>query len=161
MGSAAVAPDRRAALWRELLLAEYNCCYWSLLSQRDTKIDSYIRGALALSSTGVTGWTFWAHVPTALSFISMASSVVAWLHVTVFTSERLKKIAGLVGTWKQISIEYALLWETDQDLAGPETWKRFEAARKLEATTDETGLPQIDKLKEKAFQQMMKNRNLS
>jgi hypothetical protein len=50
------------------------------------------------------------------------------------------------------------LWQYDCDLGDDETWKRFEEATKLQGRTDEAGLPIIEKLREKAFQQMMKNR---
>jgi hypothetical protein len=116
---------------------------------------------LALSSSGVTAWTFWARYPVVLTMFSMVSSIVAWLHAVFFTSEKLTKIAGLVGTWKQIEIEYELLWAYDPDLATPETWKRFEEASKFQGKVDETGLRVSEKLREKAFQQMMLKRGLS
>jgi hypothetical protein len=160
MGSVAIAPDHRAALWKAMLTADFNVCYWTLLSHRDTRIDVMLRGLLALSSSGVTAWTVWAHYPLLLTYLSMASSVVAWLHTVVFTSDRLKKVAGLVGAWKQIAVEYELLWEYDCDLGNVETWKRFEEACKLQGKIDETGLSVNHKLLERAYQQMMKKRGL-
>lgn len=91
----------------------------------------------------------------------MASSIVAWLHTVVFTSERLNKAAGLVGAWKQIEVECELLWAYDPDLSTADTWKRFEEAIKLQGKIDEAGLKINEKFREKAFQQMMLKRGPS
>ncbi len=144
-----------------MLTADFNACYWSLVSQRDAGWDFFVRGVLALSSSGVTAWTIWAHFPVFLTLLSMASSVVAVLHAVVFTSDRLKRVAGLVGAWKQIEVEYGLLWEYDPELATPETWKRFEEAARLQGKIDEAGLRISKKLKEKAYQQMMQKRGFA
>ena len=155
MSSPVAVPEHRATLWKALLVAEFNVCYWTLLARRETKIEMAVKGVSALSPA-VAAWTIWAHSPVILTMLSMAVPVGTWFHS--ITNDRLKRIASLVGSWKQIAIEYDLLWQFDSDLASPETWKRFEEATKLQAKTDETGLPIIDKLREKAFAQMMKNR---
>jgi hypothetical protein len=157
LSSFAIAPDHRTTLWKALLTAEFNVCYWTLLSRRDTKIDIAVKGVIALAPV-VIALQLWTRYPLALAAISMAAPIGVWLHTAVFTSDRLKKVAVLVGTWKQIAIEYDLLWQYDCDLSDDETWKRFEEATKLQGKTDETGLPIIEKLREKAFQQMMRTR---
>jgi hypothetical protein len=82
------------------------------------------------------------------------------VHPIFFSSERLQRISGLVATWKEIHISYELLWEKDERLSSPESWKQFEATKHREASIDETTLPKNKKLVEKAYEYVLRKRGI-
>jgi hypothetical protein len=69
---------------------------------------------------------------------------------------------GLIATWKEVSIDYGLLWEKDARLADNGTWDEFEALKRREKTIDESEFPKTkSKLLEKAFHHVCRKRGLA
>ena len=159
MGVIATQLDHRVILWKTLLTAEMNVCYWTWISDRCTTWDNRLKYLIAVAASGtVAAWGIWARYPASWKTLSACAALAALAHPIFFSSERLKRISGLVATWKEISTSYELLWEKDEYLASAESWHRFEATKHREANIDETSLPKKAKLIEKAYQHVLLKR---
>jgi hypothetical protein len=82
-------------------------------------------------------------------------------HPFFFSSDALKRISELVATWKEVFIDYELLWYRDGELQSAEAWSEFEAIKHREAQIDETRLPGSKRLLEKAFRHVLQKRGLT
>jgi hypothetical protein len=154
--------DHRVALWNALLDADMNVCYWSWISDRCTKWDQWLKFTVALTASGtVAAWSIWSQHPTGWKVLSAFACVASIGHPIFFPSERLKRISALVATWKEVCMNYELLWEQDSDLGTSDSWKRFEATKRREANIDETTLPKDDKLIQKAYDYIRRKRGLN
>ena len=157
----AVQPGHHLALWKTLLTAEMNVCYWGWISDSRSKWDTRIKFLIAATASGtVASWTLWSQFPQAWQALSAISALAAIAHPIFFSSEKLKRISGLVATWKELRTNYELLWEKDQSLASAQCWTQYEAAKRREASIDETDLPKNPKLIEKAYEHVRKARGL-
>jgi hypothetical protein len=153
--------SHREALWNALLDADMNVCYWGWISDRCTKWDSWLKFVVALTASGtVAGWGIWSQFPAGWKGLSAVACVAALGHPIFFPSERLKRISGLVATWKEIYTDYELLWEQDSELCVSDSWNRFEANKRREASIDETNLPKTKKLIRKAYESVRRKRGL-
>jgi hypothetical protein len=161
MNTSNLQPNHREGLWNALLTAEMNVCYWGWISDSSAKWDTRIKVFIALTTSGtVASWGFWTQYPSVWKSLSALSATAAIMHPYFFSSEKLKRIAGLVGSWKEVCTNYQILWEKDQQLASEVSWKQFEETKLRERTIDETNLPQKPKLIEKAYQHVLRRRGL-
>jgi hypothetical protein len=116
---------------------------------------------LAVAASGtVATWGIWIQHPAIWKTLSGISAVAAVAHPIFFSSEKLKRISALVATWKELHINYELLWEKDEALSSAECWNQFEAAKRREASIDETNLPKKQKLIDKAYEHVRSTRGL-
>jgi len=155
--------DRRTALWDSMLDAEMNSCYWDLVSARYTSWDLWIKITIAVTASGtVAGWSIWAQNPGAVVWktLSGTAALVALFHPYLCSSERLKRSSELVATWKEVFIDYELLWYEDGVLESNQSWAEFEAIKRREAKIDETRLPRSEVLIEKAYRHVLEKRRL-
>lgn len=67
-------------------------------------------------------------------------------------------MSELVATWKEIQINYELLWEFDSGLAKVESLRNYEAMKHREAKLDETKLPKSKRLAKLAFDEVWRLR---
>jgi hypothetical protein len=154
-------PDHREVLWNALLDAEMNVCYWNWISDRSAQWDERLKFLIALAASGtVAAWGIWSRYPSAWKFLSAVACVASIGHPFFFSSEKLKRISGLVGTWKEVCINYDLLWEQDSDLATTDSWNQFETTKRRESSIDETSLPKKPKLIRKAYEHVRRKRGL-
>jgi hypothetical protein len=161
MSTTDLQPDHREGLWKSLLTAEMNVCYWGWVSDSCVKWDTRIKILIALTASGtVASWGFWTQHPAVWKLLSGVSAIAAIIHPYVYSSERLKRIASLVGRWKEVCTNYQVLWEKDQRLASEASWSQFEETKVREGNMDETNLPKKPKLIEKAFQHVLCKRGL-
>lgn len=162
MADPAVKPDHRRALWNTMLTAEMNACYWGWISDRYTKMDTYLKFLLAITASGaVAGWKLWVDYPSVWKSLSAVSAIAALAQPIFFSSEKLKRMSALVATWKEMSTNYELLWEKDECLGTTESWGEFETAKRREGNIDETNLPKNDRLIKKAYQHVVRKRSYS
>ncbi len=154
-------PDHRTMLWNTMLTAEMNVCYWTWVSDRCTKWDNIIKSVIALTASGtVAAWSIWSAYPQAWKVLSAVAAVASVAHPIFFSSERLKRISGLVATWKEICTRYELLWEKDECLGSKDSWKEFEETKCREGAIDETTLPKKNRLIQKAYEHVIRKRGL-
>lgn len=155
-------PNNRNALWNSLLDADMNVFYWAMVSGRYGTWDKLIKIVVAVAASGaVAAWGVWSRHPEAWKIFS-GVACIASIGQTVFCSpERLQRMAGLVATWKELRIDYELLWQSDSALQSRSSWDEFQAARRREAKVDETGLPTNDKLIRKAYDEVCRKRGLN
>jgi hypothetical protein len=161
MSTAVSKGDHQLALWSALLDADLNVCYWTWISDRCTKWDQWLKFIVAFTASGtVAAWGIWAQYPAVWKILSGVACVASVSHPIFFPSERLKRISGLVARWKELLIDYELLWEQDSELSEPTSWKRFQSAKIRESNFDETTLPKDDKLIEKAYVHVCQKRGI-
>ena len=161
MSSPIISSQRRTALWEAMLDADMNVCFWTLMSQRYTRIDRLGKIVIALTSSGtVAAWGFWEQHSAIWKCLSALACITSILHPILWPAEQQKRISRLVGTWKQIALKYQLLWEQDSDLNAPEVWKQFQKARVSQGKIDETRAPVSKKLIRAAYNQVLRKRGL-
>jgi hypothetical protein len=154
--------DRRTALWDSMLDAEMNVCYWNLLSARYTNWDKYLKIVIALAASGtVAGWSIWSQYPVAWKIFSAVACLASLIHPYICSADVLKRTSELVATWKEVSIDYELLWYEDGALQSDKSRSEFEDIKRRESKIDETRLPRSPKLLEKAFCQVLEKRRLA
>ena len=153
---------RRKALWESMLDAEMNVCFWDLLSARYSKWDTSLKIIIAVAASGtVAGWSIWSQYPGGWKVFSAIACLAALMHPYFCSSDVLKRISGLVGTWKEVFIEYELLWYDDNGFTAERTWTQFGRIKHREAAIDETRLPKSPKLVRKAFRHVLEKRGLT
>lgn len=144
-----------------MLDAHLNVCYWSALSRRYVRFDIAFRVLIAVSASGtVAGWSIWSAHPLYWKVFSAVACIASIAYPLLCSSEKLKKMSSLVGTWKELLNKYELLWEQDNDLRELRNWKQFEAIRDRQAKVDETRLPYSERLRWKAAAEVKRMRGL-
>ena len=106
-----------------------NVCYWAFKCSAYNKWDKRLKTFVALTASGtaVASLSIWASHPVYWQIVAVSAAVVSVIHSTYFSSGALSKISGLVATWKELAIDYDLLWEkNDGDLSSAELWEQFE-----------------------------------
>ena len=145
-----------------MLDAEMNHCYWDLVSARYARWDRNLKIIIAVAASGtVAGWSIWSHYPEAWKVFSAIACIAAVVHPYYFSSDTLKRTSELVATWKEVSIDYDLLWFRDGAFKIAESWTEFEAIKHRESRIDETRLSKSDRLVKKAFQHVLEKRRLT
>ncbi len=137
---------------------------WDLVSARYASWDLWLKITIAVAASGtVAGWSIWAQNPGAFVWktLSGAAALAALFHPYVCSAERLKRASELVATWKEVFIDYELLWYEDGVLQSHESWVEFEAIKHREAKIDETRLPKWKGLIEEAYRHVLVKRRLT
>lgn len=163
MSAAAPRGEHRAACWKTLLTAEMNVLYWTYKCGKYNKWDKRLKTFVALTASGtaVASLSIWAKYPLCWQGIAVTAAVASVIHAQNFSSDRLAKISGLVATWRELAIDYDLLWEKyDGELKTPESWEQFENTKRRERTLDESQFPVDAKLQERAFQEVLSKRGM-
>ena len=154
--------DRRTALWDSMLDAEMNVFYWDLLSAHYARLDRFLKTIIAIAASGtVAGWSIWSRYPDTWKVFSAIACLVALAHPYICSTEVLKRTSELVATWKEVSIDYDLLWFRDGEFQSADSWASFESIKHRESHIDETRLPKSDRLLRKAFQHVLDKRRLT
>ena len=162
MSAPVLAADRRTALWDAMLDAEMNHCYWDLVSARYARWDRNLKLLIAVAASGtVAGWSVWSKYPDAWKGFSAIACIAALAHPYFFSSDVLKRTSELVAAWKELFIDYDLLWFRDGELQSAEAWSEFETIKHREARIDETRLPRSKRLLEKAYRHVLEKRRLT
>src|SRR5437660_9165072 len=134
-----------------------NVYYWTFKCSRYNKWDRYLKAVVALTASGtaVASLSIWQSHPVSWQCVAVTAGVASVIHSIYFPSDRLTKISGLVATWKELAIDYDLLWEKyDGDLSSAESWEQFESTKRRERTIDESQFPIDAKLRDRAFQEV-------
>jgi hypothetical protein len=145
-----------------MLDAEMNRYYWDLISARYARWDRNLKLLIAVAASGtVAGWSIWSRYPDAWKGFSALACVAALAHPYLFSSDVLKRTSELVAAWKELFIDYDLLWFRDADLHSADSWSEFETIKRRETHLDETRLPQSKRLLEKAYRHVLEKRRLT
>jgi hypothetical protein len=162
MSSPSLQPDHRATLWNNVLDADMNVYYWTLKCDAAVKWDKILKTtvALAASGTAIASLSIWQRFPLGWQLVSVAACIASIIHSIYFPSDRLTKISGLLATWKEISIDYELLWEGFSGMEPVNSWKAFEEIKRREKSLDESQFPVDKELREQAFQHVLTKRGL-
>ena len=134
--------EKRAEMWNSMLDAEMNELYWADEAQRQGNTDRLLKIVIALSSSGTTLALFapiTSHPNTAKALTALVTAL-SLIHTNMYSTARLKLVTSLAARWKEIAIEYCLLWaELDEDGETlPKTWKEFESVCRREKQIDES-----------------------
>jgi hypothetical protein len=146
-----------------MLDADMNMCYWTLQCNYAVVWDRRIRVLVALTASGtaIAALSVWSKYPSLGVLFVVASAVLAVVHPIYFPADKPSKMSGLVSAWKEIMIRYELLWDKYDEISSEASWKEFEETKRREAPIDDSLFPLDTKLREKAFQQVLKKRRLA
>ena len=162
MSAPSMQLDRRTVLWDSMLDAELNVYYWGYVSARYTDLDKYLKIIIAVAASGtVAGWSIWSQHPGAWKFFSAIACLASVIHPYICSSDVLKRTSELVATWKEVFVDYELLWHEDGVLQSEKSWNEFEGIKRRESHIDETRLPRWKGLLEKAFRRVLAKRRLA
>jgi hypothetical protein len=159
----AVASQKRLDVWNALLDAEMNDCYWSDEARRYGSRDRWLAATTALLSSGTVVALFnFSAYPTSGKILACFATVVSIVHATFFHTGRLKQVSGLAARWKELAIEYGLLWAEVEDGGNvtDKAWKEFETISRREKSIDESAFSINKRRLEMAQQHVMKARSL-
>lgn len=147
-----------------MLDAEMNEIYWSDEAQRYGGRDRLLKILIALLSSGTTVTLFAAlsSHPNAAKALALLVTALSLIHTNLFSTNRLKLVTSLAARWKEISIEYRLLWAEldDDEEVLPKTWKEFEAVCRREKQIDESAFRINKKRLSEASSQVLMRRGL-
>jgi hypothetical protein len=137
-----LASQKRIDMWNALLDAEMNEVYWHREAQRYTTQDRFIAVAAAIlsSSTVVALFSGVSASPIISRAVACLAGAVAISHAKFFHSARLKQLTTIATRWKEMAIEYQLLWsELDSNCeVDAKTWREYEAISRREKNIDES-----------------------
>jgi hypothetical protein len=147
-----------------MLDADMNVGYWTLRCERALKWNQRLKILVAITASGtaLASLSIWTRYPLAWQGVSVIAGLAAVFHSVYLPPERLTKLSGLVATWKEILIDYELLWHRDVSVVSPEVWEEFEVTKRREKSVlkDESDFPVDGKLRTKAFKQVLVKRGL-
>lgn len=134
--------EKQTEIWNSMLDAEMNEIYWTEEAQRHGSQDRGLKVLIALLSSGTTVALFVAlsthpGIGKATALLATGASLV---HSTFFSTNRLKLVTGLAARWKEIAIEYRLIWAAleDESTVSAKVWKEFESVCRREKQIDES-----------------------
>ena len=163
MSAPTLQPDHRTACWKSLLTAEMNVFIWTCKCRFYNKCDTALKTIVALTASGtaVASLSIWATHPRSWQAIAVCTGIASVIQAHYFSSDRLAKLSALVADWKNIAIDYGLLWEKcDGDLSSPESWDKFESTKRRELTIDESKFSVSERLRKRAFREVCTTRGL-
>lgn len=116
-----------------------NEIYWSDEAQRYGSRDRYLAATTAIISSG-TVLALFASLPMVGKVMASVASIVSIVHATFYHTGRLKQVASLAARWKEMAIEYRLLWSNfkNKDVVELKVWNDFEAVSRREKSIDES-----------------------
>ncbi|MDR3434931.1 MAG: hypothetical protein P4L95_24010 [Rouxiella aceris] len=131
--------QKRTDIWESLLDDEMNEVYWCGEARRYGVQDRLLSTTVAIASSS----TVLALVGSAQmvgKVIACLATVVSIVHATFFHTGRLKQVTTLAARWKEMAIDYRLLWagiESD-DVVDVKVWKEYETISRREKQIDES-----------------------
>ena len=142
MLGASVASQKRVDMWESLLDAEMNEVYWHREAQRYSTQDRFVAVTAAILSSGTavalfSGISSYPLVGKSVACLAGAATIV---HAKFFHSGRLKQLTTIATRWKDMAIDYKLLWselEDGEDIDA-KSWKEYEAISRSEKNIDES-----------------------
>lgn len=137
-----MASQKRIDMWNTLLDAEMNEVYWHREAHRYSTQDRYMAVAAAIlsSSTVVALFSGLSSSPIVSKGVACLAGAVTILHAKFFHSGRLKQLTTIATRWKELAIDYRLLWSEleDGNEVDAKTWKEFETISHREKSIDES-----------------------
>lgn len=141
-GYYAVASQKQIDMWNALLDAEMNEVYWHREAQRYGTQDRYIAvtAAILSSSTIVALFSGIPASPLLSKVVACLAGAVTIFHAKFYHSGRLKQLTTIATRWKEMAIEYQLLWCELEDACevSAKAWKEYEAISRREKNIDES-----------------------
>jgi hypothetical protein len=139
----------RKEVWDGMLDADMNARYWSCLTRRYTKRDTYTKIFLAIMSSGsVASWSIWGTIPSLWKVLSAISAVIAVSLPVINFQGTIQKLSDAAGKWLQIQVDYENLWVEINNTNMPLDINRYQDIRKREfaVKAGEHALPYDEKL---------------
>lgn len=156
-----MASQRRQEVWYALLDAEMNEVYWSREAQRFGTQGRFLAMAAAIASSGTVLALFGSY-PFVGKLIACVASLVSIVHAHFYQTVRLKQVTTLSARWKEIAIDYRLLWGEckEEDALDEKAWGKFETISRREKQIDESAFMVNTKRLKQAQEQVCISRGL-
>lgn len=125
-----------------MLDAEMNDVYWHREAQRYGTQDRIVAviAAILSSGTAVTLFSGLSAFPLISKCAACLAGAVAIIHAKFYHSGRMKQLTTIATRWKEMAIDYKLLWSEleDEGEIDAKCWKEFEAISRREKSIDES-----------------------
>jgi len=143
--------------WKELHQLKAHICFIELLLEKAEKIDRFIKGIIAVSSsTSIGAWAIWNQYSWLWAGIIAFSQIVSAVNPFLPYSSRIKEYTALLNEFEEIMIQAEFKWHPiaeGQFTANKINKARFEikvAKQKSLKKNIPTTIPIDNKLQEKA-----------
>jgi hypothetical protein len=156
-----MSSQQREDIWRGMLEAEANDCFWNDEAKRYGAHARYLSIGTSIFSSGavIALLTVPAWHSMSGKILAAITSIVSIIHTSLYSPTRLKQLGTIAGTWKKMAIDYRLLWSEVESKYAPDAkqWRTFETLCKQEKEIDESGFT-VDTERFRAAQNQVKRR---
>jgi len=144
-----------------MLDAEMHEVYWGCEAQRYGARDRILAATVAIVSSG-TAVALFTPYPYVAKFVASFASAISIIHATYYHTGRLKQVSTLAARWKEIAVDYRLLWTSLKFKKEDEAtiWRDFERISNREMNIDESAFHVSERRKQWAQDQVCKSRGL-
>ncbi len=159
----AISTHDRTAIWKSMLDAEMNYCYWNSIVKLYTQFDMVSKIFLALmASSTVASWTLWSDFDGIWKFLSAMSAVLSITLPIVNFQKTISTASNLAGSWGELKADYSDLWRKVQNNNVKDFEKHFTQFQKIQSRTTkkEIGMPNKKKLLTKCQNEVLNRRKL-
>jgi hypothetical protein len=129
-------------MWEALLDAEMNEVYWHREAHRYGAQDRFVAvtAAILSSGTAVALFSGISETPILSKAVACLAGAVSIFHAKFFHSGRMKQLTTIATRWKEMAIDYNLLWSELEDgvEVDAKSWKEFEVISRREKSIDES-----------------------
>jgi hypothetical protein len=129
-------------MWEAMLDAEMNEIYWHREAHRYGAQDKVVAVAAAILSSGTAVALFGglSAYPVISKVAACLAGAVTIFHAKFFHSGRVKQLTTIATRWKDMAIDYKLLWSELEDggEVDARSWKEFETISRREKSIDES-----------------------
>jgi hypothetical protein len=138
-----------------------NEVYWSCEAQRYGSRDRSLTVATAVLSSATVVALF-SPFPPVGKVLAILASILSLVHATTFSKARVKQISGLASSYKELAIEFKLLWGQAQSTKAEDVkhWKEYEVLARREKKIDESAFHINNKRMKSAQAQVRRARGL-
>jgi hypothetical protein len=162
--SASIPQDLRKTVWKAMLGADLNYCYYSRLSCRYSNWDKWAKVFLAVtSSSTVATWALWSNAQLLWQVLSGISALLAVILPVLNWRGIIEKAAGASGGWFQLMNQYENLWLAIQGgiMKTQETYAEYQkiSAKERELVDMVVGFPEVSSLIERCDNQVRASRS--
>ena len=160
-----MSSQQREDIWRGMLEAETNDCFWADEAKRYGAHARQLSIWTSILSSGTVVALLAVPAWHSISgkILAAIASIISIIHTTLYSPARLKQLGAITGEWKNMAIDYRLLWSEIESEEAPDAkqWNRFQALSRQEKEIDESGFSVSTKGFRAAQNQVKRKRGLN
>ena len=156
----------RNTLWRAMLDSQFNSIYWRTVADKYSRLDFWVKIFLALSASGtVAAWGIWFEHQNVWKALSGLAAIVSIASPFLAFSKKAESAAAHAGTWAELRIRTADLWEAyeskgESKAIADEHAKQRKIFIDLEREDAKLKIPQHKRLAERCQREVLRAKGL-